>query len=153
MSYLQSVSVLFFLLLLDTIVLADYENTWNSYFEQPCCNSIGPHYYRHHKGKELMMKKRSKVKKNNIETIYRKWILYDCLWAWLFFFFKFGFLNFSTYQNTKHRTEYKNEKNKDDKEEEEEGERWIRIIWWEVYEVVLLLLVWSSSSSLIPNQN
>lgn len=50
MSYLPSVSVLFFLLLLDTIVLADYENTWNSYFEQPCCNTNGPHHFRHHKG-------------------------------------------------------------------------------------------------------
>lgn len=51
MSYLPSVSVLFFLLLLDTIVLADYENTWNSYFEQPCCNTNGPHHFRHHKGR------------------------------------------------------------------------------------------------------
>lgn len=51
MSYLSSsVSVLFFLLLLDTrIILADYENTFSSYFEQPCCNG-GPHHLRHHKG-------------------------------------------------------------------------------------------------------
>ena len=51
MSYLSSsVSVLFFLLLLDTrTILADYENTFSSYYEQPCCN--GPHHLRHHKGK------------------------------------------------------------------------------------------------------
>jgi hypothetical protein len=51
MSYLSSVSVFFvFLFLLDnTIVLADYENTFSSYFEQPCCS--GPHHLRHHKGK------------------------------------------------------------------------------------------------------
>jgi hypothetical protein len=51
MSYLSSVSVLLiFLFLLDnTTVLADYENTFSSYFEQPCCS--GPHHLRHHKGK------------------------------------------------------------------------------------------------------
>lgn len=53
MSYLSSVGVsvlLIFSFLLDnTIVLADYENTFSSYFEQPCCN--GPHHLRHHKGK------------------------------------------------------------------------------------------------------
>lgn len=49
MSYLSSVSVIFiFLFLLDnTTVLADYENTFSSYFEQPCCN--GQHHLRHHK--------------------------------------------------------------------------------------------------------
>lgn len=53
MSYLSSsVSVLFFLLLLDTrTILADYENTFSSYYEQPCCN--GPHHLRHHKGKKM----------------------------------------------------------------------------------------------------
>jgi hypothetical protein len=51
MSYLSSVSVLFFILLLDTrTILADYENTFSSYYEQPCCN--GPHHLRHHKGKQ-----------------------------------------------------------------------------------------------------
>lgn len=63
MSYLPSVSVLFFLLLLDTIVLADYENTWNSYFEQPCCNTNGPHRFRHHKGIYI---NRSKIKDASI---------------------------------------------------------------------------------------
>ena len=53
MSYLSSVSVIFiFLFLLDnTTVLADYENTFSSYFEQPCCDG---HHLRHHKGNSLI---------------------------------------------------------------------------------------------------
>ncbi|CAO1348813.1 unnamed protein product [Diamesa serratosioi] len=52
MSYLLSVSVLLCLLLLDKIVVGDYENTWNTYFEQPCCNGNTngqQHHLRHHK--------------------------------------------------------------------------------------------------------
>lgn len=33
----------------------DYENTWNFYYEQPCCgNTNGQHHLRHHKGGKLM---------------------------------------------------------------------------------------------------
>lgn len=85
MSYLQSVSVLFLLLLLDTIVLADYENTWNSYFEQPCCNSIEPHY-RHHKGEQHKRPKQHKHKEKNNERKLRDWDEIEdvkCIYWWL----------------------------------------------------------------------
>jgi hypothetical protein len=44
--------ILLFILLLNKSVLGDYENTWNSYFEQPCCGSTSnqQHHLRHHKG-------------------------------------------------------------------------------------------------------
>lgn len=38
------------LLLVDT-AQSDYENTWNFYYEQPCCgNTNGQHHLRHHRG-------------------------------------------------------------------------------------------------------
>ncbi|EAT42480.1 AAEL005996-PA [Aedes aegypti] len=48
---LGSVSVLLLLLLLLTGVRSDYENTWNFYYEQPCCggSSNGQHHLRHHR--------------------------------------------------------------------------------------------------------
>lgn len=44
--------IILFILLLDKSVLGDYENTWNSYYEQPCCGSPAnqQHHLRHHKG-------------------------------------------------------------------------------------------------------
>uniref|UniRef100_A0A1B0CZW5 Uncharacterized protein n=1 Tax=Phlebotomus papatasi TaxID=29031 RepID=A0A1B0CZW5_PHLPP len=37
------------LLLVDT-AQSDYENTWNFYYEQPCCgNTNGQHHLRHHR--------------------------------------------------------------------------------------------------------
>lgn len=42
-----------FCILIDTAT-CDYENTWNFYYEQPCCgsgsSSSGPHHLRHHRG-------------------------------------------------------------------------------------------------------
>uniref|UniRef100_A0A182I4L6 Uncharacterized protein n=1 Tax=Anopheles arabiensis TaxID=7173 RepID=A0A182I4L6_ANOAR len=37
-------------------VLGDYENTWNSYYEQPCCGGTtnGPFHLRHH-GEFMML--------------------------------------------------------------------------------------------------
>lgn len=33
------------------LVSSDYENTWNFYYEQPCCgNTNGQHHLRHHRG-------------------------------------------------------------------------------------------------------
>uniref|UniRef100_A0A182NI70 Uncharacterized protein n=1 Tax=Anopheles dirus TaxID=7168 RepID=A0A182NI70_9DIPT len=39
-------------LLLPGAVQGDYENTWNSYYEQPCCGGTanGPFHLRHHGG-------------------------------------------------------------------------------------------------------
>lgn len=64
MSYLSaslltySCMLLPFLFLFCTIIdtaTCDYENTWNFYYEQPCCGSgssnSGPHHLRHHRGK------------------------------------------------------------------------------------------------------
>lgn len=46
-------SVLVFVLvtiIVDTAV-SDYENTWNLYYEQPCCGgSTAGHHLRHHRG-------------------------------------------------------------------------------------------------------
>uniref|UniRef100_A0A182PDK8 Uncharacterized protein n=1 Tax=Anopheles epiroticus TaxID=199890 RepID=A0A182PDK8_9DIPT len=38
------------LLPLPGAVLGDYENSWNSYYEQPCCggSTNGPFHLRHH---------------------------------------------------------------------------------------------------------
>lgn len=30
---------------------AEYENTWNFYYEQPCCANANGHHIRHHRGK------------------------------------------------------------------------------------------------------
>uniref|UniRef100_A0A182K7W7 Uncharacterized protein n=1 Tax=Anopheles christyi TaxID=43041 RepID=A0A182K7W7_9DIPT len=42
--------VVLMLLPLPGAVLGDYENTWNSYYEQPCCGGTtnGPFHLRHH---------------------------------------------------------------------------------------------------------
>lgn len=29
---------------------AEYENTWNFYYEQPCCGNTNGHHIRHHRG-------------------------------------------------------------------------------------------------------
>lgn len=52
MAHMLWISVFSVLALLDYSVRADYENTWNSYFEQPCCgnNNGQQHHLRHHKG-------------------------------------------------------------------------------------------------------
>lgn len=42
-------SVLFLWIYFSSGVFAAYENTWNLYYEQPCCGSSG-HGYKHHKG-------------------------------------------------------------------------------------------------------
>ncbi|KAJ6642294.1 Semaphorin-2A, partial [Pseudolycoriella hygida] len=40
----------FLLLGLGDYAFGDYENTWNFYYEQPCCgNTNGQHHLRHHK--------------------------------------------------------------------------------------------------------
>lgn len=42
--------IIFTSIIIDTIV-SEYENTWNFYYEQPCCNLlIGQHHVRHHRG-------------------------------------------------------------------------------------------------------
>lgn len=52
-SCLVVVGVLF-LLVIDN-VYCDYENTWNFYYEQPCCGSpSGQHHLRHHRGKNKL---------------------------------------------------------------------------------------------------
>uniref|UniRef100_A0A182U8Y6 Uncharacterized protein n=1 Tax=Anopheles melas TaxID=34690 RepID=A0A182U8Y6_9DIPT len=45
--------VLALVLPLPGAVLGDYENTWNSYYEQPCCGGTtnGPFHLRHHGGR------------------------------------------------------------------------------------------------------
>ncbi|GAB0091777.1 semaphorin-2A-like [Sergentomyia squamirostris] len=44
------VSLVLLLLLADR-AHCDYENTWNFYYEQPCCgNTNGQHHLRHHRG-------------------------------------------------------------------------------------------------------
>lgn len=53
MSSCLVVAGVLFLLVIDN-VLCDYENTWNFYYEQPCCGSpSGQHHLRHHRGKNI----------------------------------------------------------------------------------------------------
>lgn len=42
-------------LLLVDIINCEYENTWNFYYEQPCCSSQSGHHLRHHKGKRTFI--------------------------------------------------------------------------------------------------
>lgn len=39
------------LCLLVDIAHCEYENTWNFYYEQPCCGNLNGHHIRHHRGK------------------------------------------------------------------------------------------------------
>lgn len=50
--YLFPIGVLVLVLVLSLVDLAvsDYENTWNLYYEQPCCANINGHHIRHHRG-------------------------------------------------------------------------------------------------------
>lgn len=48
---LQITHIALALLLVIDIVNCEYENTWNFYYEQPCCSSQNGHHLRHHKGK------------------------------------------------------------------------------------------------------
>uniref|UniRef100_A0A336MJD2 CSON000679 protein n=1 Tax=Culicoides sonorensis TaxID=179676 RepID=A0A336MJD2_CULSO len=47
-----------FCILIDTVT-CDYENTWNFYYEQPCCgtggtSNSGPHHLRHHRDNTII---------------------------------------------------------------------------------------------------
>lgn len=45
------IGAMFVMLISVDYILCDYENTWNFYYEQPCCgNTNGQHHLRHHKG-------------------------------------------------------------------------------------------------------
>lgn len=57
---MKGILVYFLLLGLADYAFGDYENTWNFYYEQPCCgNTNGQHHLRHHKGiiKKIFSKK------------------------------------------------------------------------------------------------
>lgn len=90
-SYIYMLLVLILITFLDN-VSSDYENTWNFYYEQPCCGNVnGQHHLRHHRGIILHFI-------FIFYFIFEKWILYveselnTCCWQ----FFKFlkKFLNF-----------------------------------------------------------
>lgn len=50
---LQTSHIILVLLLIKLSSSAGYENTWNFYYEQPCCSNSNSHHLRHHKGKYL----------------------------------------------------------------------------------------------------
>lgn len=50
---LQAIHIAIILLLVIDIGICEYENTWNFYYEQPCCSNTNSHHLRHHKGKIL----------------------------------------------------------------------------------------------------
>lgn len=51
-SWMLLIQVLVVLLQFVDYAQSDYENTWNLYYEQPCCmGSQGGHHLKHHKGK------------------------------------------------------------------------------------------------------
>jgi hypothetical protein len=48
-----AIFIAFILLSILDTGLCDYENTWNFYYEQPCCSTpTGQHHLRHHRGKQ-----------------------------------------------------------------------------------------------------
>lgn len=49
--YLQFIFITLILCLMIDISVCDYENTWNFYYEQPCCGNSNGHHLRHHRGK------------------------------------------------------------------------------------------------------
>lgn len=51
--YVLAIQILVLLLLnFVDYAYSDYENTWNLYYEQPCCmGGNNQHHIRHHKGK------------------------------------------------------------------------------------------------------
>lgn len=48
MKMLYAVILLFILF---DLSVCEYENTWNFYYEQPCCGNQNGHHIRHHRGK------------------------------------------------------------------------------------------------------
>lgn len=53
-------------------VSSDYENTWNFYYEQPCCGNVnGQHHLRHHRGIILHF-----ILFFYLCFLFEKWILY-----------------------------------------------------------------------------
>lgn len=42
------------LVLIADFGLCEYENTWNFYYEQPCCGNTNGHHLRHHRGKYIL---------------------------------------------------------------------------------------------------
>lgn len=47
---LSIIVIVLITIIVDTAV-SDYENTWNLYYEQPCCGNTAGHHIRHHRGK------------------------------------------------------------------------------------------------------
>lgn len=56
--FLKTIRIVLVLLLMIDIGICEYENTWNFYYEQPCCSSSNIHHLRHHKGNCKLIKKR-----------------------------------------------------------------------------------------------
>lgn len=48
---LQATHIALVLFLIIDVGFCEYENTWNFYYEQPCCSNSNSHHLRHHKGK------------------------------------------------------------------------------------------------------
>lgn len=48
---LHIVHIILVLFLTIDVGFSEYENTWNFYYEQPCCSNSNGHHLRHHKGK------------------------------------------------------------------------------------------------------
>lgn len=47
----STVALVLIILSLVDLAVSDYENTWNLYYEQPCCGgSSNGHHIRHHRG-------------------------------------------------------------------------------------------------------
>lgn len=43
--------ILMAILIVADSTVCEYENTWNFYYEQPCCTNLNGHHLRHHRGK------------------------------------------------------------------------------------------------------
>lgn len=51
---LHCVHIILVIFLIIDVGLSEYENTWNFYYEQPCCGNSNGHHLRHHKGKYVL---------------------------------------------------------------------------------------------------
>lgn len=59
--FMQLFYVILVLFLITDFGVCEYENTWNFYYEQPCCGNSNGHHLRHHRGKyNIVQQKRKK---------------------------------------------------------------------------------------------
>lgn len=54
--YVKLALIIVSICMLINIANCEYENTWNFYYEQPCCGNVNGHHIRHHRGNYYHLK-------------------------------------------------------------------------------------------------